>query len=307
MSYPGSELAESKQFPFIIALSGADDVTKRKHKKWVIRTGWASSQMSHPMGEYAAKVLKYKKVVTIGSDYSHPYEVVGGFQRTFEENGGKVIQKLWVPLGFTDFKDILKQIRPDADAVFMATVGQSTHIIPKQYAELGINKPIIASTVTIEESVFPDAGQYLVGAVSSEPYSAALDTPANKKFAAAYKAKYHEDPSWYGDTGYTVASWINKAMEILKGDTSDREKVLAALKKVEISDDPRGPLKLDEYGQVMQNIYIRRVDKVGDHYQNTVIKTYPKVSQFWKWKPEEFMKEPPYSKDYPPCKYCDTK
>jgi branched-chain amino acid transport system substrate-binding protein len=307
ISYPASELAEKDQFPFIIALSGADDVTKRKKKNWVIRTGWSSSQMSMPLGEYAAKVLHYKKVVTIGSDYAHPYEVVGGFQKTFEENGGKVIQKLWAPLGFTDFKDILKQIKPDADAVFLAIVGQSTEIIPKQYRELGFKMPIIASTVTCEESVFPASGQYLRGAISSEPYSAALDSPANKKFVKAYMSKFKEQPSWYSASGYTVAAWMDKTAQAVKGNFSNKAAVLAAMKSVQLPDDPRGPLKLDDYGQVDQNIYIRRVDKVGEWYQNTVIHTYPKVSQFYKYSPEEFMKEPPFTKDYPPCKYCTEK
>ena len=74
-----------------------------------------------------------------------------------------------------------------------------------------------------------------------------------------------------------------------------------AVRKVEIKQSPRGPLKVDPYGHVIENMYIRRVDKVGDHYQNTVIKTYPQVSQFWKYNPEEFLKKPVYSRDYPKC------
>ena len=79
---------------------------------------------------------------------------------------------------------------------------------------------------------------------------------------------------------------------------------LAALKKVEIADSPRGPLTLDKYGNPIQNIYVRKVEKVGGKLQNTVIHTFPAVSQFWKYSPEEYLKTPLYSRDYPPCKHC---
>ena len=101
--------------------------------------------------------------------------------------------------------------------------------------------------------------------------------------------------------------WIHKAVEAVHGDVENKEKFLAALKQVQLPNSPRGPLKLDTYGTVVQNIYIRRVDKVANRYQNTVIYTYPMCSQFWKWKPEEFLKQPVYSKDYPPCTHCEAK
>ena len=81
-----------------------------------------------------------------------------------------------------------------------------------------------------------------------------------------------------------------------------RPKFMEALRKVELKDVPRGPLKLDDYGNPIQNIYIRKVERVGGELQNTVIQTYPNVSQFWKYKPEEFLKQPVYSRDYPPLK-----
>ena len=90
----------------------------------------------------------------------------------------------------------------------------------------------------------------------------------------------------------------------INGDVENREKFLEALKKVEIPDAPRGPLKLDAYGNPIQNIYIRKVEKKDGELWNTVIYTYPAVSQFWKYKPEEFLKQPVYDRNYPPCKHC---
>ena len=82
------------------------------------------------------------------------------------------------------------------------------------------------------------------------------------------------------------------------------EAFLAALKKVELKEFPRGPVVIDRWGNPIQNVYIRKVERVGGALQNSVIFTYPAVSQFWKYNPEEFLKMPLYTRDYPPCKYC---
>ena len=84
----------------------------------------------------------------------------------------------------------------------------------------------------------------------------------------------------------------------------DRAAFMAALRAVAISDAPRGPIKMDPYGNPTQNIYIRKVERVGGKLQNTVIYTYPAVSQFWKYNPEEFLKQPVYSREFPPCRFC---
>ena len=77
-----------------------------------------------------------------------------------------------------------------------------------------------------------------------------------------------------------------------------------ALRRVDLSDAPRGPIRFDDYGNPVENIYVRKVERVGGKLQNTVIHTFPSVSQFWTFKPEEFLKNPVYSRDYPPCKHC---
>jgi len=88
------------------------------------------------------------------------------------------------------------------------------------------------------------------------------------------------------------------------GKVEDRAALMAALRQVEITDAPRGPVKMDPYGNPTQNVYIRRVERVGGRLQNTVIHTYTAVSQFWKYDPEEFLKQPVYSRDFPPCRHC---
>ena len=89
---------EAAGIPTIYPINSADDLTQRKRPKWLVRTGFSAGGNMHPFGEYAAKTLKYRKVVTIGLDYAFGWETVGGFHKSFEDNGGQVIQKIWVPL-----------------------------------------------------------------------------------------------------------------------------------------------------------------------------------------------------------------
>ena len=298
--------AEEYKIPMIFPVAASDDLTQRLRNKWVVRTGWTSSQPSHPFGEWVVKNTKYRRVVTIAADYAFGWEVVGGFQRTFEESGGQVVQKLWVPLNVADWAPYLSQIRRDADAVFALAVAAAQLRFPKQYEDAGLKGrlPLIAGAVSFDESALPKMGDEALGGLSPLMYSAALDTPAMREWVKKYKAKYGKIPSYYSETCYTTARWLDMAAKAVGGKVEDREAFLAAIRKVEMPDALRGPLKLDPFGNPIQNIYVRKVERKDGELQNTVIYTYPTVSQFWKWNPEEYMKQPPYTRDYPPCKHC---
>jgi branched-chain amino acid transport system substrate-binding protein len=307
IGYAMAPKVEEYRIPALFTVTAADDLTQRLKYRWVIRTGWASSQPSHPFGEYAAKTLGYKKVAVIASDYAFGWEVVGGFQRTFEENGGQVIQKLWAPLGAMDLAPFIAKLRRDADAVMTMIAGASTIQFMKQYEEAGLKGklPLIAGGPAVDEALLPSMGDEALGVISPLIYSGALDTPANRRFAKDYRARFGKMPSYFAETNYTSGRWINEAVKSLGGNVEDREKLLAALRRVEIPDAPRGPIKLDAYGNPIQNVYFRKIERNREgELQNTVIVTIPAVSQFWKYNPEEFLRQPVYSRDVPPCRYC---
>jgi len=298
--------ADAAKIPTTYPVMSSDDLTQRKPAKWVVRTGWNSSQSTQAFGEWVAKNLKYKKIATVGFDYAFGWESVAGFQRTFEENGGQIVQKIWTPLNTTDFSPFIAQIKGDADAVFSVFFGRGSLQFVKQYADAGLKAkiPLLGNGTVTDESVLPQMGDEALGVYTTLHYSAALDTPANKKFAKAFEAKAGKVPSYYAETCYTNARWIVEAIKAINGKVEDRETFLAALKKVELKDFPRGPVVIDKWGNPIQNVYIRKVERVGGQLQNTVIFTYPAVSQFWKYNPEEFLKMPLYTRDYPPCKHC---
>jgi branched-chain amino acid transport system substrate-binding protein len=298
--------ADEIKRPMIFPVVAADDLTQRKRAKFVVRTGWASSQPSHPFGEWVAKTLGYKRIATLASDYAFGWEVVGGFQKTFEETGGQIIQKLWMPLGTTDLAPYLAQIRRDADALFALPVAATALRFPKQYQEAGLKArlPVIGGGVIVDESFLPQFGDEALGIITPLMYSPALDTPEMGRFVKEYRTKYGKVPSYFSETCYTTGRWINEAAKGVGGNVEDGEAFLATARKLEIANAPRGPVKLDAYGNPVQNIYVRKVERKDGELWNTVIHTFPAVSQFWKYKPEEFLAQPVYDRNFPPCKYC---
>jgi branched-chain amino acid transport system substrate-binding protein len=303
-AYALAPYIDSKEIPTTYPIMSSDDITQRKIPKWIIRTGWASCQPHQPFGEYAYNVLKFKKISVIAYDFAFGWECVGSFQKAFEDSGGKILQKIWVPLTAQDMSPYLSQFSKDADAVFAVFSGRQTIQFCKQYQEFGLKGkvPLIGGGTVTDEHALPSMGDEAIGIITPLHYSEVLDNPANKKFVKAFREKAKKAASYYSEGTYTGTRWIVEAIKAVNGDVEDRGKLMEALRKVEPKDVPRGPMKLDNYGNPIQNVYIRKVEKVGGQLQNTVIHTYPNVSQFWKSKPEEFLKQPVYSREYPPLK-----
>ena len=295
---------DSKRMPTLFPVVASDDLTQRKRGKYIVRVAWNASQSTHPFGEYAYQTLGYRKIAAIGMDYAFGWELMGGFQRTFEELGGRIVQKTWCPLTTQDFSPYLPQLSKDADAVFSLMSGKLAVTFMKQYQEYGLKGkvPLLGAGTLTDESVLPAMGDEALGVITALHYSPALDNPANKEFVKKYRAKFGKVPSYYSEACYTGMRWLDQAVLALKGDVSNPDKVLKALQAVQLKDTPRGPMKIDAYGNPIQNMYIRKVERVGGELQNSVIYTYRDVSQFWKYKPEEFLKQPVYSRDYPPMK-----
>jgi branched-chain amino acid transport system substrate-binding protein len=306
VGYAVAPYIDSKKIPAIFPIVAADDLTQRKRSPYIVRVGWAGSQPSHPFGKWVYDNLKYKRIAVIAYDFAFGWEVVAGFQRTFEESGGQIVQKLWPPLGTADFAPYISQLKRDADAVFAQFSGADALRFGKQFAEAGLRErlPLIGGGTFVDEHVLRVQGDEVLGVITPLHYSAALQTPANKKFAAAYEAKYKQIPSYYSEGTYVAGVALKAALEATGGDIENAEKFLGALRRVDLSDAPRGPMRFDDYGNPIMNIYVRKVEKVSGRLQNTVIHTFPNVSQFWTYKAEEFLKNPVYSRDYPPCKAC---
>src|SRR6266446_2467550 len=173
------------------------------------------------------------------ADDAFGWEIAGGFQKTFEDNGGQIIQKIWVPLNVQDYAPYIGQIRKDADAVFVLALGRWTVLFAKQWAASGLKVPLIAGGTYSDEHVLPQLGDESIGVISAHHYSAALDTPANRRFRAAFEKKYSRTPSFYSENCYTGARVVAEAAKAVGGRVEDRAAFMAALRAVAISDAPR--------------------------------------------------------------------
>src|SRR6185312_1877249 len=181
--YALAPVSTAEKTVYIPSIPAADDLTQRQADKYplLIRTGWSSSQPHHALGAWACE-QGYKKVVSVGADYAFGYESVGGFQKAFEDCGGKVIQKIWPPLGNKDFGPFIPTIKSDADAIFSLMVGPMAAQFPKQLRAAGYKKPILGGGTSYDEFALPFMADDVVGDVSSLQYSAALITPKNEAF-----------------------------------------------------------------------------------------------------------------------------
>src|SRR5437764_9892467 len=164
---------EAQGIPTLYPINSADDLTQRKRPTWLIRTGFSAGGNMHPFGEYAARALGHRKIVTIGLDYAFGWETVGGFHKSFEDNGGQVIQKIWVPLNVQDYAPYVSQIRKDADAVFVNGLGRWTLLFAKQWADSGLRGrvPLIANGTYTDEHVLPQLGDESLGVITAHHYS----------------------------------------------------------------------------------------------------------------------------------------
>jgi branched-chain amino acid transport system substrate-binding protein len=295
---------------YVSPIAAADDLTQRDLPKYpyFIRTGWSSSQPSHPFGQWACE-QGYKKIAAIGADYAFGYEVVGGFQRAFEACGGQIVQKIWPPLGTKDFGPYIPTIKRDADAILSLMVGPMSLQFPKQLRAAGWRKPVLGGGTSYDEFVLPAMGDEVIGHVSALHYSAALDTPRNAAFVKAYRAKYGKVPSYYSENNYTTAYMFHEVMKN-GGKFPGAEAFIKQLASMKF-DTLRGPVSIDEMRNPVQNVYIKKIEKKKmfgydkDELWNTVIKTYANVGQFGQFNKDEFLKTPVYGRDYPPCKFCN--
>ena len=296
---------------YLPSVPASDDLTQRDASKfpYLIRTGWTSSQPHHPLGQWACD-QGYKKIAAVAADYAFGYEVVGGFQKTFEDCGGKIVQKIWPPLGTKDFGPYIPTLKADADAVLSLMVGPMALQFPKQLRASGFKKPIVGGGTSYDEFALPFMDDGVIGDVSALQYSAALETPRNEAFVKKYRTKYNKVPSYFSETNYTTALLIDEVMKGTKGAWPGPEEFVKKMAALKI-EAPRGPVSFDDMRNPVQNIYIKKVEKKKlfgydkDELWNTVIKTYPNVSQFWTYGKETFLKQPVYSRDFPPCKYCE--
>jgi branched-chain amino acid transport system substrate-binding protein len=278
--------------PLIITVAGANDLTQRAAADNIFRVSYTSSQDTLPMGTYACKALRYERVAVVALDYAFGWEGAGGFARAYEDAGCTVIQEIYVPLGTREWAPFVQRIDGAADAVFALVPGADAIRFVQAYRDAGVQAPLIGSGTLTDEEVLEQMGELAAGVVTTLHYSAALDTDANRAFVAAFEEAYGRPASRYVEGGYTAALVLDAALARIDGELSSAA-ITAALGGVEV-EAPRGPIRFDEYGQAVYNVYVRQVREVDGEWRNVVIDSIEEVSQFWTYEPDEYLGFPRY-------------
>lgn len=284
-----------------LSLAAAEDMTQRRPNPYFMRASATSAQAMHPMADFAAKELKLKRMMTISEDFAFGYEQMGGFQQTFEDNGGKIVKKLWPPIVTPDYTPYLAQIQ-GVDGVCQGFAGSNPLRFMKQYHNFGLKLPVCTGETGGDDALLRSFGDEALGLYSACPYTLDLNTDSNKRFIAAMQKDYGVAPGFYCAGLYVNGMVIDAGLEKLGGKSDDKAALMKAMKSLSLTDTPRGPIKFDHLGNVVGEIFIRHLEKANGKYINKTVKTYHNVSQFWTYDEKKFLSQPVYSRNFPPVK-----
>jgi branched-chain amino acid transport system substrate-binding protein len=190
-----------------------------------------------------------------------------------------------------------------ADAIFLGTAGSNGFRFLRQFIEYGLKDKmaVIGGMTALDESVLRNLGDEALGILTTSWYSAELDNPLNKVFAPAFRKQFKYDPGYYAGSTYVAGAVLEAAVKTTEGNVEDKKALMAAIRGSG-AQTIRGVVKFDEFGNAIGDVYIRKVTKADGRLVNAVVKTYPDVTQFWTYNKAEFLKNPVYSRDYPPAK-----
>ena len=312
-AYALAPVSNQEKTLFIGTITTADDIAQRQSDKFpfTVFSTWVSSQPTHALGQWACE-QGYKRVSAIGTDYAFGYEQVGGFQKAFEDCGGKVVQRIWVPFGTKDFGPYIPGIKSDIDAIFSLMVGPMALQFPKQLRASGNKTIILGGSTNYDEFALPFMSDEVIGDVSAHVYSAALQTPANEAFVKKYRAKYGKVPSYYSEANYATAMWIDQTLAkfngkypgpspVHQGDGKHRDQPAARSGAARPRDQEPHPEHLHQESRERKKCSATTKMSSG----TTCSRPTPTSAHIWKYDPAQFKAQPVYSRDFPPCKFCD--
>ncbi|HXQ65382.1 MAG TPA: ABC transporter substrate-binding protein, partial [Alphaproteobacteria bacterium] len=188
--------------------------------------------------------------------------------------------------------------------VWQGFAGSNPVKFMRQYADIGLKSkyPLLGGWTALDDALLKSLGDEAVGAVSGAFYSAEYDSPSNKRFVATMVRETENLPGGYAAGCYLNGMCIEAALEKTGGATDDKEKTIAALRAVKLDDSPRGPFRFDHFGNVVGNVFIRKLERKNGKLVNTIIKTYKDVGQFWTYDEKKYLAAPVYTRDAEPAK-----
>ena len=271
-------IATQAKVPQIVTAAATAIITEQS--PFIVRTSFTLPQATVPMAEWAA-ANGIKKVVTLVTDYGPGIDAEKAFKEKFTAAGGTVAEELRVPLRNPDFAPFLQRVKdaaPDALFVFVPSGFGSTFV--KQFAERGLDKAgirLIGTGDVTDDDLLNEMGDVMVGVVNTHHYSAAHPSPENKAFVEAFKkANNGMRPNFMAVGAYDGMQLVYKALEKTKG-AADGPGLIEAMKGLSWT-SVRGPVTIDpQTRDIIQDIYVRKVEKVNGELWNVEFATVPQV------------------------------
>jgi branched-chain amino acid transport system substrate-binding protein len=278
-------LATEARIPVIVTAAATAMITEKS--PYIARTSFTLPQAAAPMAEWSLN-NDIHKVVTLVTDYGPGNDAEKWFSDTFTKGGGTIVEQIRVPLKNPDFAPFLQRVRDDApDAVFVFVPSGQGSAFMKQFVERGLDKSgikLIGTGDVTDDDLLADIGDPALGAVTTHHYSAAHPSPENKAFVEAFKkANGGMRPNFMAVAAYDGMALIYGALEKTKGAT-EGDALIAAMKGASWM-SPRGPVSIDpQTRDIVQNIYVRKVEKVDGELYNIEFQTFEAVKDSGKTK-----------------------
>ncbi len=277
LAMASATIATQSKTPMVVMAAATSSITEAS--PYIVRSSFTVPQVVTILADWAVK-NDIRKVVTLVTDYAPGVDSETWFNQRFVAQGGVVVESLRVPLRSPDFAPFLQKVRdakPDALFTFVpAGVGTA---LMKQFAERGMDKAgirVIAEGSVTDDDILDGMGDVALGVVTAHHYSAAHNSALNKKFVEAFgKANSGLRPNFMAVGAYDGMRVIYEAAKATQGGTGD---ALLAAMKGQSFESPRGPVTIDPATRdVVHNIYVRKVEKVGGQLWNTEVQTFTAV------------------------------
>jgi branched-chain amino acid transport system substrate-binding protein len=295
---------------FINGTSAAQDTTLRDPAPNFFRFWTEGAQWMYGLGGYLVDEKGWKRVVTIGEDYSFMHTQFFGFALPFCEAGGKIAERFWVPLGTKDYSSIIASLPDDIDAIWLGLGGGDAVNFLNQYQQAGGSTPLIGASITVDQSIINSKGRArdaLKGTPSAGPQADAWDNERWQQWVKLYQESFPEGerfptPGLFA-TGYYIATKAAiDGLNAVNGDLADNQKALRDWLSTATIDTPVGPIKLDENRQAIAPNFVTEVIEGPDgNLVNKLVKVTEPVNQTLGMDREKFLALGPVGRDNPKC------
>ena len=299
------------QVTIINGCSGALETTYVTPAPNFFRFNIDGSQMHKGLGQYIYDVKKYKKIATIGEDYSFVYTQVFGLALDYCPRGGEITKRIWVPLGTKDFSSVISGLPDDVDAIYLGLGGADALNFLNQYQQAGGHAKLIGGSIMVDQTVLSSKGkakEALIGTVSAGPQADSWDDPKWQAFVKAYQnawppEKRFTGPSLCATNYYGETQAMLQALDKVNGDLSDGHKKFRGALTTLVLDAPNGQMKLDSNRQAIGTSFVTEAvkDANGD-LVSKVVQVVPNVNQTLGIDPAAFAKIGLPARDVPVCK-----